>query len=526
MAARPPYYSQKNLNRWAELANKVYDPVKNRSDKVWIQKNLVPQLDYWSQQLLSTLKGYTKQGKKDWLDRDRGHFRHYMWLRLLPLKNNKELYFTIGIDNDAGDGTPGLVIKLDFQRTKNAQLSKPQRDYLESMLDRRSEGAGWHQIDVGQVTSWEMLVAESVSFIKKHEAYYEQCLNGIRSYSDSYRISRITWNEFGWVKPSGPNGKSSSKETHEGRYGYGHEEWLFDTSKIIDGYHYGFLEPIHKQQQAYENRKYDIGLYSICARDGSRYWIGRIDNVEVIDADHADRIKTIYQQHGWYDEMKNQVNAAGGDTRDFNTWTGGQLFNIRFTIADMNIDDYELLPPEHPLYTVTRYTFLKGDEIVIPPPKLPTFEPRNGEPSIDDDDDSGGYERQPKFVQVTKKHRQIQQLLVRRLKEDHGVGAVTWEHLLENGTQVDVVRKEGSDLYFYEIKTYPSIRVAIREAMGQLLEYAYWGSGQVPKELIIVSDLELGDGREYLMKLREVYNLPINYQRLDALSGQLFLPEF
>lgn len=77
------------------------------------------------------------------------------------------------------------------------------------------------------------------------------------------RVARICWNKYGWVKPSGKEGKSRYKDSHEAQYGYGHEEWLFDIGKTINGYHYGFLEPVRKQQNAYAGNTYDIWLYTI-----------------------------------------------------------------------------------------------------------------------------------------------------------------------------------------------------------------------------------------------------------------------
>ena len=56
------------------------------------------------------------------------------------------------------------------------------------------------------------------------------------------KIARICWNTNYWQKPSGKDGKS--KDTYELINGYGHEEWLFDKEKIIDGYHYSFLQGI------------------------------------------------------------------------------------------------------------------------------------------------------------------------------------------------------------------------------------------------------------------------------------------
>jgi len=74
------------------------------------------------------------------------------------------------------------------------------------------------------------------------------------------RVARLAWNDFGWVMPSGPFGKSEHKDSHEAKHGYGHEEWLFDTSKLIKGFHYGFLEPIRKEQDAYADKIYDVWL--------------------------------------------------------------------------------------------------------------------------------------------------------------------------------------------------------------------------------------------------------------------------
>jgi hypothetical protein len=521
----PSFYTQANLDKWARWADRPYSKTKNKLEAEWIDHNLKPQLGFWCDQLLRALPGYIKQGNRDWLERDRKHFRHYMWLRLLPKNHNPELYFTIGIDKNAGSGFAGLVIKIDFHRERKAKLTKSQQVVLERMLVRANGAAAWHEIRIEKIKNWEELLVESMTFIKKYESYYEKCLAGIQEGSESYRVARITWNKNGWILPSGRDGKSKNPATHEGKYGYGHEEWLFDTSKIIGGYHYGFLEPIHKQDQAYEKKQFDIGLYSICETDGGRYWIGRINNVYVLDAEDAEKIKTSYKEKGWYDEMQQQVAHAGGDIRDFNTWTGGQLFNIRFKLSDMQIEDYELLPPEHPLYRITRYTFLNGEEYDRDVLGKPIFEPRDGEPS-EDAEVPTEYEREAKLVQIRKKHQQIQRLLVRRLREKYGNKNVTWEHPLDYGAKVDVARTDGTDIIYYEIKTYPSIRICIREALGQLLEYSRWNNGHAPREIIIVSDLDLGVAKEYLDKLRKVYGVPINYQRLDIASGRLYDREF
>lgn len=116
------------------------------------------------------------------------------------------------------------------------------------------------------------------------------------SISIEKRIARLAFSTNGWVMPSGPYGKSKHKDSHEAKYNYGHEEWLFDTSKLIDGYHYGFLEPIRKQQDAYKGHLFNVWLYTIDGISKKRFWVGEINNLEVLDQKDADAIKILYKK--------------------------------------------------------------------------------------------------------------------------------------------------------------------------------------------------------------------------------------
>jgi len=65
------------------------------------------------------------------------------------------------------------------------------------------------------------------------------------------KIARICWNTDRWIKPSGPLGKSKNHDSYEFNYGFGHEEWLLDTTKLINGYHYGYLQAIGQHREKY-----------------------------------------------------------------------------------------------------------------------------------------------------------------------------------------------------------------------------------------------------------------------------------
>lgn len=334
------------------------------------------------------------------------------------------------------------------------------------------------------------------------------------------RVARLAWNDNGWVRPSGVSGKSISK-SYESRYGYGHEEWLFDTSKIIGGYHYGFLEPINKFRSAYENRVFDIWLYTIDGRTKKRYWVGEIENVQVIDTAKQKTIVNYYKRRGWLKEMEDQILEVGGTKESI-------YFNVRFKIEDIRLsgsDQYYELPRNHPVFNQSRFVFMYfTDEFLIPGQKQLDFKflpSRKGHGSVwGSSDEMISYTRKPKSVEVTNLHRPIQKLLLAKLRESFGYENVTPEHpVFLGGQRADIVCMDSDGkCIFYEIKTYNSVLSSIREAIGQLMEYAYWPNKMNAKELVIVTQKPPDENTVilYVKYIRKTFKLPLFYQWVDV----------
>lgn len=341
------------------------------------------------------------------------------------------------------------------------------------------------------------------------------------------RIARLCWNSNGWVMPSGWDGKTSNSETHEGKYGYGHEEWLNDISKLIDGYHYAFLEPIRKQQQAYTNKSYHVWLYSIRTNPKKRYWIGEIDNVEVIDSKEADRVKKKYIKNGWLNIMSKQLKANG--LKGLSNFKGVDLFNVRFKPNDLRINDsYIELDANHAINRYQRYTFAAfNDELNIGVHQSDDF-------NFDDDIvpvsnkftgvKTSSYHREPSLIEVEYLHEQISQKLTINLKKSYGASNVKREMRAGYGNnRIDIVVKTKEGCNFYEIKSYLNARTSIREAIGQLLEYAHWGGKSKANKLIVVTQRtkELVGVQNYMKHLRNLYKVPIYYQYYELEDNTL-----
>ena len=115
---------------------------------------------------------------------------------------------------------------------------------------------------------------------------------------------------------------------------------------------------------------------------------------------------------------------------------------------------------------------------------------------------------------ATLLHNEIQNSLYVELVSQYGKDNVGTEVDTGQGTSIDIVVKTDEFCWFYEIKTAPSVRACIRQAIPQLLEYAYWhGKDDRADRLIIVSPLPLTKEAEtYLYFLREKFQLKIYYQ--------------
>ena len=112
----------------------------------------------------------------------------------------------------------------------------------------------------------------------------------------------------------------------------------------------------------------------------------------------------------------------------------------------------------------------------------------------------------------------IQNRLVELLREEHGHDAVATEHPTGTGGFADALVQHGDgSRELYEIKPAGSAREAVRQALGQLLEYAYRRNGLQPKALHVVSDAPMDAVTgEYLEALEVRFGLRFGYMQVES----------
>lgn len=114
-------------------------------------------------------------------------------------------------------------------------------------------------------------------------------------------------------------------------------------------------------------------------------------------------------------------------------------------------------------------------------------------------------------IEVTPEHARMHKKLEALLVSRYGKQSVTTEF-----EGIDVCVRTASEVILYEIKSDASPRAVIRNALGQVLEYAYyrpklWKGLAV--RLVIVGRNSPGSAEQkYLHRLRTEFRLPVSYQ--------------
>jgi hypothetical protein len=116
-------------------------------------------------------------------------------------------------------------------------------------------------------------------------------------------------------------------------------------------------------------------------------------------------------------------------------------------------------------------------------------------------------------------HNKMQNKLYAELANVYGEANVGTEVATGADTFIDLVLRVSEERYwFYEIKTAETVKGCIRQAIPQLLEYAYWeGDTKRAERLIIVGAAPATEEAMcYLELLRQSFGLPIYYEHLPV----------
>lgn len=316
------------------------------------------------------------------------------------------------------------------------------------------------------------------------------------------KIARICWNTQEWKRPSGSKGKSQVNTSYENKYGFGHEEWLLDFSRVMpDGYHYGFLEALNVPSGKHIGQTYDIHLFTITPNK-EKIYVGCLHNAIAIDEDKSRSVFANYKKMGWLKEMKEDVLAVGGQVKHFKAeW----MFNVKFKFSEAQIN-YSNQPIIKSNTLGHRYNLMN---------KTNDFVFLTNEEGKTQTLDTSSYTRttQSSVITIDPLHKKIQKGVENELKDMYSPLILEkTDHSSETKRRIDIMGKlNGTDeWHYFEVKT-SSAKQAIREALGQILEYSHYDHSSSRASKLYIIGPEKPDKKDiaYIQKLRDMYKLPI-----------------
>lgn len=323
------------------------------------------------------------------------------------------------------------------------------------------------------------------------------------------KIVRICWNTKGWKFPSGPLGKSRNPKSYEAKCGYGHEEWLFDKSRIIDGYHYAFLQPLGVKSGKHIGKTYNVSLYAING-SGKRFYVGDIKEVFCISEEEARKTLVFYKKKGWFKEMGEDIERIGANPNIFFKHEPLSFFNVKFRFEDVCMrDELEEISDEDSNLTTSRVVLLnKQTDFVI-----------KEEISVDDESEGSLKNTARRKVVMNAEveydpyHDRMQNMLKEHLEESY---KKEYDKVCIEKNRVDIkARTRDGKWHYFEIKTYQP-KMCIRQSLGQIMEYAFWPDVQKAEKLIIIGDTTPDEEAvKYLRYIREKFNIPVYYKSFD-----------
>jgi len=323
----------------------------------------------------------------------------------------------------------------------------------------------------------------------------------------------MCWNAQNWIRPSGDAALVETPNTYASKMGFGHEDWLFNFNWLIDGWKYSFLQPVNKSLARFEGAIIDVRLFTVA---GAKRWfyVGEIGQCQVLSPRQAQHARDQFKTRGWLREMEKHVRAVGGNVGGLRENDPRNVFNIRFRRKNAELYDPPVPVDEgDAIRRIKRYA-------LVPAASAPKVDEQwSSRVAATKARPTGKIPRKSIAAgNIDLFHNAMQNELISTLRAKYGYEAVIVEE-----ASVDIKLSDRQRLVFVEIKADSRPRYALREALGQLLEYEFIAAdgGQTPTELVVAGPGELSRrDLDYLHHLQQRWSLPIRYVCIHPEVGE------
>lgn len=505
------FFTKKDLHSFKILVHREKYDKENEIDKnigYYLNEISWEKTKQWSNKL--AVKGWDVQGAKSWNVQNRTHgqaYRNYTWFKILPKERKDDrIFFTIGLHDDYT-----LAYKIDIKRDDTYVRDNIEKKYEQYI---RQNNIRWHHVKADELQHYDFSrLAEEchIFFQSLLKTYYELS----KLFFTDKRIMRLTWNSNNWEYPCGQPWKEKNRGqkgvAYENQHGFGHEEWLFNEQFRINGYQYGYI-------RGFENLPAETELVSIVSLytikpDKQRCLVGSLKNVQKIKDNKEEQklISAIVRKYkgAMVDELKN-VNA---DYQEF-------IYDYLVPNAKFKWSDAELFAQPIPVdfldgseYSRYKAYFLTDDVSSKIQEKIDaktSFEFKSGKSS-----NTVEYSKSTsaKSTKVIRRHGEITDDLYSYLRSlTYPDCDISVESTRIGSSIADVVLRLDEGYVLFEVKTSNAALKNIREALGQILEYAFLDKTINVKKLVIVGPAQLHSyEKDYLQRLKHIISVELEY---------------
>jgi hypothetical protein len=335
----------------------------------------------------------------------------------------------------------------------------------------------------------------------------------------------MCWNSRGWRLPT----NTSVDGGYPSRMGFGHEEWNFQIEDEVDGYVYAYLYFNPAQRVVKESKGYfRIGFWSLHPTTRERLLVGIYNDAELSTNADLDRVDQVFRARKIYERRASELSTVvdnidyGMAYREILDSVQKKWLNFKCPVDKVQgLQEY--VPVEDFLKSSSlglyfaRPTYISADELPDFPKRISpvstTRKSRQPSKSLAED----GYYRESKqnLARIIPRHNKLSNAFADWLRKNGFINVV------QENNYVDVTFEKNEIIFRAELKVCYGVgsTKAIREALGQLLEYNYYlGREPADKWVIILDEKASRDDITYVELLKKEFRMPLylGWQEEDA----------
>ncbi|MFA5171761.1 MAG: hypothetical protein WC426_09345 [Sulfuriferula sp.] len=311
-------------------------------------------------------------------------------------------------------------------------------------------------------------------------------------------LQRLCWNTNSW---RGPTGDMYGKEdSYVGQNGFGHEEWNLNTSDLLDRKAFGYIYYNPPGNSSLIGKTHDVFFYAINPTK-ARALVGYYEGATFLDQEGREKLKNAFERSDILVKRVEELLALGLPSIKTTKEARHLLLNqfaANIVVNPKNVHFFgtpvvlsaEMLEGREPKY-LSRYTkpvFLKTK---------PTIRKRKSGASSPSSTGSDQKLIEDAYLRFTKAQQKVvfrlhNQLSNRFRKWLRGIGV---QDISAESAFVDIQCTFQGKLHLFELKTcyQQATKHAIRDALGQILEYSYFPGRKQPSFSAVVLDTEPTD---------------------------------